>query len=119
MRAERWEEAIDAYRQADEIDPSNIPVAYNIGVCLNSLGMVLRDSVLAKRKQGENVSDNEFMKVFAEARTYLERVRAKDPRRNKVEWVAPLYLTYTILNDKIKAEELEPLVTKYQKSEND
>ena len=119
MRAERWEEAIDAYRQADEIDPSNIPVAYNIGVCLNSLGMVLRDSVLAKRKKGENVSDNEFMTVFAEARTYLERVRAKDPRRNKVDWVAPLYLTYTILNDKIKAEELEPLVTKYQKSEND
>ena len=119
MRAERWEEAIDAYRQADEIDPSNIPVAYNIGVCLNSLGMVLRDSVLAKRKKGENVSDNEFMTVFAQARTYLERVRAKDPRRNKVDWVAPLYLTYTILNDKIKAEELEPLVTKYQKSEND
>ena len=119
MRAERWEEAIDAYRQADEIDPSNIPVAYNIGVCLNSLGMILRDSVLVKRKKGENVSDNEFMTVFAEARTYLERVRAKDPRRNKVDWVAPLYLTYTILNDKIKAEELEPLVTKYQKSEND
>ncbi|WP_036894618.1 tetratricopeptide repeat protein [Prevotella sp. oral taxon 306] len=119
MRAERWEEAIDAYRQADEIDPSNIPVAYNIGVCLNSLGMVLRDSVLAKRKKGDNVSDNEFMTVFAQARTYLERVRAKDPRRNKVDWVAPLYLTYTILNDKIKAEELEPLVTKYQKSEND
>ena len=119
MRAERWEEAIDAYRQADEIDPSNIPVAYNIGVCLNSLGMVLRDSVLAKRKKGDNVSDNEFMTVFAQARTYLERVRTKDPRRNKVDWVAPLYLTYTILNDKIKAEELEPLVTKYQKSEND
>lgn len=119
MRAERWEEAIDAYRQADEIDSSNIPVAYNIGVCLNSLGMILRDSVLAKRKKGENVSDNEFMTIFAEARTYLERVRAKDPRRNKVDWVAPLYLTYTILNDKIKAEELEPLVTKYQKSEND
>jgi len=27
----------------------------------------------------------------------------------------PLYLDYTILNDKIKADELEPLVTKYKK----
>mgnify|MGYP001745825370 FL=1 len=55
------------------------------------------------------------MKYFAEARTYLERVRAKDPRRNRVDWVGPLYLDYTILNDKIKAEELEPLVTNFKK----
>lgn len=53
------------------------------------------------------------MKYFAEARTYLERVRAKDPRRNRVDWVGPLYLDYSVLNDKIKAKgELEPFCNK-------
>ena len=115
MHAERWDEAIDAYKQADEIDPSSIPVAFNIGVCLNTKGLALRDSIIAKKKRGEIVSDKSFLDIFAEARSYLERVRAKDPRRNKVDWVEPLYLDYTILNDKIKADELEPLVTKYKK----
>lgn len=115
MHAERWEEAIDAYKQADEIDPGSIPVAYNIGVCLNTVGMAVRDSVAARKKKGELVSDKEFLDYFSEARTYLERVRAKDPRRNRVDWVGPLYLDYTLLNDKIKAEELEPLVTNYKK----
>jgi len=115
MHAERWDEAIDAYKQADEIDPSSIPVAFNIGVCLNTKGLALRDSIIEKKKRGEVVSDKNFLDIFAEARSYLERVRAKDPRRNKVDWVEPLYLDYTILNDKIKADELEPLVTKYKK----
>ena len=115
MHAERWEEAIDAYKQADEIDPSSIPVAYNIGVCLNIVGLAAREAVAERRKKKEVVSDDEYMKYFAEARTYLERVRAKDPRRNRVDWVGPLYLDYTILNDKIKAEELEPLVTNFKK----
>lgn len=115
MHAERWEEAIDAYKQADEIDPGSIPVAYNIGVCLNTVGMAARDSVAARKKKGELVSDKEFLNYFSEARTYLERVKAKDPRRNRVDWVGPLYLDYTLLNDRIKAEELEPLVTNYKK----
>ncbi len=115
MHAERWEEAIDAYKQADEIDPSSIPVAYNIGVCLNTVGMAAREAFAEQRKNKKIVSDNEYMKYFAEARTYLERVKAKDPRRNRVDWVGPLYLVYTVLNDKIKAEELEPLVTNFKK----
>ena len=77
--------------------------------------MAAREDVAERRKKKEVVSDNEYMKYFAEARTYLERVRAKDPRRNRVDWVGPLYLDYTVLNDKIKAEELEPLVTNYRK----
>lgn len=112
MNAGRWEEAIDAYKQADELDPTNIPLIYNIGVSLNQQGTIMRDSVLARRKRGEIVSDLEFTKYFVDARNYLERVRAKDPRRNKVDWVAPLYLVYQVLDDKIKASELEPLVNK-------
>ena len=110
MHAERWEEAVDAYKQADELDPTRIPLIYNIGVCLNQLGMQMRDSVMAQKKKGEIVSETLYTRFFAEARNYLERVRAKDPRRNKVDWVGPLYMDYTILDDKIKANELEPML---------
>lgn len=114
MNAKRWDEAIEAYKAADEIDPSSIPVAFNIGVCLNMKGIDARNLVAEKKQKGEFTSENEYKDIFAEARTYLERVRAKDPRRNKVDWVNPLYMIYTILEDKIKAGELEPLVSKYK-----
>lgn len=114
MHAKRWDEAIEAYKQADELDPTSIPVAYNIGVCLNMKALAVRDEVKKKKTNGEYASDNEYLNIIAEARNYLERVRAKDPRRNRVDWVEPLYMDYTLLNDKIKADELEPLVNKYK-----
>lgn len=110
MHAERWEEAVDAYKQADALDPTRIPLIYNIGVCLNQMGIQMRDTVLSQKKKGEIVSETLYTSIFAEARNYLERVRAKDPRRNKVDWAAPLYMVYTILGDKIKADEIEPMV---------
>ena len=55
------------------------------------------------------------MLYFADARNYLERVKAKDPRRNKVDWVNPLYMAYTMLGDKIKAQELEGLTNRSNK----
>lgn len=108
------EEAVEAYKQADELDPSSIPVAYNIGVCLNMRALEVRDEVLKKKAKGEFVSNDEYLGIIAEARNYLERVRAKDPRRNRVDWIGPLYMDYVMLDDKIKANELEPLVNRYK-----
>lgn len=112
MHARRWEEAVDAYKHADKLDPTLIPLIYNIGVCLNQVGLQIRDTVLSQRKKGEIVSETLYTKVFAEARDYLERVRAKDPRRNKVDWIGPLYMAYTILDDKLKVAELESILEK-------
>ena len=97
---------------ADKISPELIPIPFNIGVCLNMKGIEMRNEVLEKKKKGELASDNEFMSYFAEARNYLERVKVKDPRRNKVDWVNPLYMAYNILGNTIKAQELESLINK-------
>ena len=115
MQAGRWDEAIEAYKLADELSPNLIPVTFNIGVCLNMRGLEIRNEVLEKQQQGELISENDYMIYFADARNYLERVRAKDPRRNKVDWVNPLYMAYTLLGDKIKAQELEALTNKFKK----
>ena len=115
MQAGRWDEAIEAYKQADELSPDLIPIAFNIGVCLNMRGIEIRNEVLEKQKKGELISENDYMMYFADARNYLERVKAKDPRRNKVDWVNPLFIAYTLLGDKIKAQELETLINKLKK----
>ena len=115
MKAKRWEEAVDAYQHADEIDPSNIPVIYNIGVCLNCKALEEQEAI---RQQGEDMTfddGREITQILAEARTYLERVRSRDPRRRKVDWVKPLYMVYTVLGEKVKAEELAPLVSGFKR----
>lgn len=114
MKAGRWQEAVDAYKHADEISPSNTPVAYNIGICLNHLVL---DKQEKAKKAGKHITEQDsyqMKQTLAEARTYLERVRTRDPRRNRLDWVTPLYMIYSVLGDKIKADELKPLVTGFK-----
>lgn len=114
MRAKRWDEALEAYQTADEIDPTSVPVAFNIGVCLNMKGVELYKVFIAQQEKNEAASSDAYKSVFAQARNYLERVRAKDPHRKRVDWLRPLYMVYTILKDDIKAAELEPLVSNFK-----
>ena len=60
-------------------------------------------------QQKQKGTKNELEDLLAQSRNYLERVRVKDPRQDKVKWVQPLYLVYTLLGDKIHAAELEPI----------
>ena len=114
MQAQLWDEAIDAYKHSDEIIPGEVPVIYNIGVCLNNKALEMSEDL--KKQQGTLSKEDEtkIKQVFAEARNYFERVRVKDPHRKKVDWVTPLYMVYTVLGEKIKLEELKPLVTGFK-----
>lgn len=114
MKAGRWQEAVDAYKHADEISPSNTPVAYNIGICLNHLVFDKQENAKKAGKRMTEQDSYQMKQTLAEARTYLERVRTRDPRRNRLDWVTPLYMIYSVLGDKIKADELKPLVTGFK-----
>lgn len=114
MKAGRWQEAVDAYKHADEISPSNTPVAYNIGICLNHLVLDKQEKAKKAGKRMTEQDSYQMKQTLAEARTYLERVRTRDPRRNRLDWVTPLYMIYSVLGDKIKADELKPLVTGFK-----
>ena len=46
-------------------------------------GLEMRNEMLEKQKKGIPTQENDYMIYFADARNYLERVKAKDPRRNK------------------------------------
>lgn len=111
MRAKRWDEAIEAYQQADGIDPKRIPVIYNIGICL--MNEAIEEEVSPSEAKEATADDRPVpSNLYAQARNYLERVRSMDPRREKVDWVTPLHQIYVVLGDKIKADELSPLVRK-------
>lgn len=102
MSAKRWDEAIEAYRQADALSHDMVPIIYNIGVCLNNKVMEMQETKTGTKAEAEA--------LLVQSRNYLERVRAKDPNQKQVKWVGPLYLAYTLLGDKIHADELEPIV---------
>lgn len=113
MTDKRWEEAIEAYKRADAIDGTSIPVIYNIGICLNNLAVETIQKIGKPLKEMAVEDQRKVTDMLTEAQRYLERVRAMDPRRNKVDWVDPLYMDYELLDDQTKAQELEPLVSKF------
>ena len=51
MQAGRWDEAIEAYKLADQLSPNLIPIAFNIGVCLNMRGLEMRNENVGKTKE--------------------------------------------------------------------
>lgn len=111
MHNRHWMEAVEAYREADAIDATSVPVIYNIGL---SLTYEAHDREVEEHNAGDVGSSNALPtdSLWGEACRYLERVREMDPRRNKVDWVTPLYAVYLKLGRTAEAEELEPLVKK-------
>lgn len=102
MNAKRWDEAIEAYQQADALKPELVPVIYNIGVSMNNKVVEMQETKTGTKAEAE--------RLLTQSRNYLERVRIKDPHQKQVKWIAPLYLAYTLLGDKIHASELEPIL---------
>lgn len=107
MHAKRWEEAADSYQHANTLSPNQIPIIYNIGVCLMNRAIELEN---CKNKDTEKQIDKLTAPLFAKSQDYLEKVKTLDPHREKVDWVTPLYQVYVIEGKNDKAEELKPLV---------
>ena len=107
----KFDEAVECYKKAFEIDPTYVPAAYQAGVCLNSKAIEMKDQ-LADKKTGmlTNANADQIKAVLNEAKGYLEKVREADPTREQVNWAYALYQVYYSLQDKEKIAELEPLV---------
>ena len=107
----KWDEAVECYKKAFEIDPTYVPAAYQAGVSLNSKAIELKDK-LADKKTGmlTNENANKVKAVLTEAKGYLEKVRELDPDHEQVNWVYALYQMYYSLGDTEKAAELEKML---------
>lgn len=95
-----WDECIDAFKHASEIQPENSVVLTYLGFAINS-----------KAAQVNNNADQQ-KQLFKESLGFLERAKQLDPNREKSNWAYPLYQSYYVVyggND-ARTKELENLV---------
>ena len=107
----KFDEAVECYKKAFEIDPTYVAAAYQAGVSLNSKAIELKDE-LADKKTGKLTVENanKIKAILTEAKGYLEKVRELDPNHEQVNWVYALYQMYYSLGDNEKAAELEKML---------
>ncbi len=110
MNAEKWDEAVAAFKKAVEIDPSWVPCMFNIGICLNSKAIALNDELMDKKTMGLTPENAEKVKaVLKDALVYLEKTRELDPDQLETKWAYPLYRIYYSLQNKEKMAEIEAI----------
>lgn len=110
MTSEKWDEAVEAFKKAVEIDPEWVPCLFNIGICLNSKAIALNDQLMDKKTMGLTPENAEKVKaVLRDAQVYLEKTRELDPDQLQTKWGYPLYRIYYSLGNKEKMAELEAI----------
>ncbi len=108
MNAEKWDDAVAAFKKAIEIDPEWVPCLFNTGICLNSKAIALNDQLMDKKTMGLTNENAEKVKaVLRDAQVYLEKTRELDPDQLQTKWGYPLYRIYYSLGNKEKMAELE------------
>lgn len=108
---EKFDEAVECYKKAFELDPTYVVAAYQAGVSLNSKAIKLKDELSDKRTGMLTTANAAKVKtILQDAKVYLEKVRELDPDHQQVNWVYALYQLYYNLGEKAKADELEKLL---------
>ena len=109
--SEKFDEAVECYKKAFELDPTYIAAAYQAGVSLNSKAIKLKDELAGKKTGKLTVENaNKIKAILSDAKGYLEKVRELDPDHEKVDWRYALYQMYYSLGDNEKASEIEKLL---------
>ena len=113
MNAEKWDDAVAAYKKAVEIDPNFVQVIFNIGISLNSKAIALKDQLANKSTGRLSAADNQkVVDVLNESKGYLEKLKEMDPNQEKTNWAYPLYQIYYAIGDEAKANEMQQLLKK-------
>lgn len=76
-----WDETINSFKKANEIDGTNPVILTYLGFCLNA-------------KAGSAASGAEQKAICQESMGFLEKARDLDPSREKANWAYPLYQSY-------------------------
>lgn len=110
MQQEKWDDAVEAFKKCNEIDPEYTEGYFNTGVCLNSKARELQDK-LADKNTGtiSKVNFEKVKAVLAESKGFLEKARELDPNREKCNWAYPLWQVYYALGDTANADAMEKL----------
>ena len=106
----KFDDAVECYKKAFEIDPTYVAAAFQAGVSLNSKAIAMKDELADKNGNLTNENAEKVKAILNEAKDFLEKVREADPNREQVNWAYALYQVYYSLKDEAKAAELESIV---------
>lgn len=77
-----WDECIECFKKASEIDNSNVVVLTYLGFSINAKASQINGNAAAQKT------------LYKEAAGYLEHAKELDPNREKANWAYPLYQCY-------------------------
>ncbi|MCR5130151.1 MAG: hypothetical protein K6C10_01650 [Prevotella sp.] len=84
MNAMDYDNAIESFKKACEIDDTNPVVLTYLGFCMNNKAAGIEGDIPAQKA------------LYKESMKYLERAKEIDPDRMKANWAYPLYQCYYI-----------------------
>lgn len=80
-----WDECINAFKEAINIDATNPVVLTYLGFAINAKAAQINGDLAAQKK------------LYEESMGYLEKAKEIDPTREKANWVYPLYQCYYVI----------------------
>ena len=80
-----WDECIEAFKKAIEIDGTNPVILTYLGYSINSKAAQVNGDRAAQKA------------LYKEAMGYLERAKEIDPNRERANWAYPLYQCYSLV----------------------
>ena len=110
MNKMNWDDAVASYKKALEINPEFIQVIYNLGVCLNSQALSMKEKMGDSMGRLSPENEAKILKVYTEARDYMLKAKTMDPDRTTVNWAYPLYQIYYGMGDEAGMKEMEKFV---------
>ena len=109
MNAEKWDEAVESYKKAIEIDPEFVQCIFNAGRCHYAAAMELQSKLADKNGMITNENRAKVVEVVEKAEGFYVRARELDPSRSICNWAYPLYQIYYFKKDNAKMKELEAI----------
>ncbi len=107
---DKFDEAVECYKKATELDPTYVAAYYQAGIVLNAKAAALNDQLADKNGMLKKEDADKINGIVREAKTYLEKVRELDPNREQVDWAYALYKIYYALKENDKAAEIEKIL---------
>jgi tetratricopeptide (TPR) repeat protein len=107
MNNEKWNEAIEDYKKAIEIDPDFLQCVFNAGRCYYAMAMELQNKLADKNNMITNENRAKVAEIINQAKDFYVRARELDPSRSTCNWAYPLYQIAYWMKDEASMKELE------------
>ncbi|MGN0281077.1 MAG: hypothetical protein ACI4B3_02105, partial [Prevotella sp.] len=110
MNQQKYAEAVVSFKKSLGIDPNFIEVEYNVGACLVLQAAEMKEQLSGATGRLAPADAEKVKNIYTEAKDCLEKIKAADPDRKKVNWAYTLYQVYYGLGDSEKAAEIEQII---------